>query len=66
MADSTDIHSSSSKSKTKNVRGPTMMTTIMKVRQTGEKTRVEFDSRIGDCIGVGKNVSHFRREGSER
>jgi hypothetical protein len=64
MANSTDVLSSSSNSK--NVRGVTMLKEIMKVRQTGEKTRVEFDSRIGDCIGVGKNVSHFRREGSER
>ncbi|KAK2364803.1 hypothetical protein QL285_089634 [Trifolium repens] len=63
MADSTnstDVPSSSSPSVPKNVRGPTMMTAIMKVRQTGEKIPVEFDERTGECLGVKDHVCWFR------
>jgi hypothetical protein len=52
MANSTNVPSSSSNSK--NVRGPTMLKAIMKVRQTGEKMMLEFDPCTGDCIGVCK------------
>ncbi|XP_058768328.1 uncharacterized protein LOC131642057 [Vicia villosa] len=58
MADSTDNPSSSSK--LRRVRGPTLMTQIDKVHQTGEKIKVEFDPRTYECTGVGKNAANFR------
>ena len=63
MADSTnstDVPSSSSPSVPKNVRGPAMMTALMKVHQTGEKIPVEFDERTGECLGVKDHVCWFR------
>jgi hypothetical protein len=57
MADSTDIPSSSSEPK-KRVRGCTALKKINKVRTTGVKLKVEFDSKTGKCYG--ENSATFK------
>ena len=60
MGDSNDNPSSSSNPNKRRVRGPTFMTQIDKVHQTGEKIKVEFNARTYECIGVGKNATNFK------
>ena len=62
MADSTDINTSaSSMSKSRKVRGATMLRRIEKARQSGIKIKVEFNPRTQACIGSEKKIGHFLR-----